>query len=117
MRTFQREFGPSIVIELPKQPVDRVVTAAAVVRVSFFVRVFVTMTVDAEFRRILERVGLMAIVAFRFCMLTQQRKEGERMIEEHIFLPGILVVTVLASDALLAIVRIVVHVAVIACCL
>ena len=109
---FQRKVCPKAVIELPGEPVDRVVAGAAIVREPTSVRVVVTMTFDAKFGRITEHMSFVAVPAFRFRMPAKQWKTGEIVIEEHVILPGRLVVAIVTPDSLFAFVGIVVGVAV-----
>lgn len=114
MRAVERKIGTQIVIELPGEPVHRVVTVAACVRVATLMRIILAMAVDAVFRCIAEHVRLVAAFAVRFRMLAEQRETRQVVIEEYIVLPGGFVVAVVANDALLTVMGVVLGMAVVA---
>ena len=88
VRAGEREPGPQVVIELPGQPVDRVVAGGAIVAVTPLVGIVVAVAVDANLRRVAENVGLMAAVAGSVGMCAEQREPGQVVIEEQVVLPG-----------------------------
>ena len=107
VRAVQREIGLHIVIELPLQPVNRVVARGAVVLEATVVRIVLAMTIHTIPRRILEYVRLVTRIAFLAAVLAEQREACQVVIEEHVFRPRYIVVAVLALDALRAQMRVV----------
>lgn len=96
----ERETRLRVVVEQPLLPVDRVMAKEAVLAKPPLVRVVVAVTTDAVFRGILEYVRVVTLATFRLCVLAQQRKTREIVIEEHIVLPRQFAVTVEALGAL-----------------
>ena len=86
--TMQWECGLCAVFKVPKCPVNRVVAGATVVAETFFMVVIVPVAVGAGSRRVFEYVRGMACIAFRLFVCSKQRKQGQTMIEEHVFNPA-----------------------------
>jgi len=107
VRAVQREIGLYIVIELPLQPVNRVVARGAVVLEATVVRIVLAVTIHTFLRRILEYVRLVTGIAFLATVLAEQREACQIVIKEHVLRPRHIVVAVLALDALRAEVRVV----------
>lgn len=114
VRAVKYEIGLAVVVELPFGPVHRVMACGTVVVVSTLMRVFLEVTVDAYRGRVTKHMRFVAGLALLVGMLAQQREARQIVIEEHIVLPGRFVVAIAALDALLALMRIVFRVAVIA---
>ena len=100
VRTVEREARLRVVVEQPLLPVDRVMAKEAVLAKPPVVRVVVPVAADAVVRGILEYVRVVTLATFRLCVLAQQRKVREIVIEEHIVLPRQFAVTVEALCAL-----------------
>jgi len=100
MRTVEREARLRVVVEQPLLPVDRVMAKETVLAKPPVVRVVVPVAADAVVRGILEYVRVVTLATFRLCVLAQQRKVREIVIEEHIVFPRQFAVTVEALCAL-----------------
>ena len=111
MGTIQREVRLSVVVELPFNPVHRVMTGGTVFVVTTLMRIFFEMAIHACRRGIAKYVGLVAGITFLVGVSAQQRKASQVVIEEYIVLPGILVVAILALGALFAFVRVILEMA------
>ncbi len=98
-------------IEVPEGPVDRVVANAAVVSEPAGVMIILGMTVAACRRCVFEDLRNVTVTALLPGVLAKQRKSGQIVIEEHVFGPSPLVVTISASSSLRAVVWIVRRVA------
>ena len=61
--SLERKFGLAIMIEAPRQPLERHVAKGTVLAESNFVNIVVEMTFDALFRRIQKSVRLMTTLA------------------------------------------------------
>jgi hypothetical protein len=86
--TIEKKIRLRIVIKQPQVPIDRVVTEAAFIAVSILVRIVVGVTGYTFCLRQLEFVRLVTILALSFHVLSEQRKDGQAMVEPHIFSPG-----------------------------
>ena len=67
----ERETGFRVMVELPLQPVHRVVTGSAVLIETIFVRVIFNVTVIACFGRIAEYMCFVATFTFSCCVISQ----------------------------------------------
>lgn len=111
VRTAEAKVG-LVVVEIPDQPVVRVMTALAGSSQRQFVSVVASMTIDAIGTGVLERGSQMAGFATGHRMLADEREFAELVIETNVFQPpGRFVVTLVALFAFLAEVRILVFVA------
>ena len=111
MRAGEFEVSLRVMVELPLQPVDRVVTQSAVVREPAGMRIDFGMTFAALDRCLLEYMCLVTRVAFSFCVFAEPRESRQVMVEEHVLRPCDLVVAVQALLTLGAGMRIVILVA------
>ena len=111
VRAFEFKCGLHVVIKYPLPPFDRVVTEGAAFAEASVMGVVLAMAIDALLRCITEHVRIMAILAFTFRVLAQQRETGQAVIEENVVLPGQLIVAVRAGGAERAVVGIVVFMA------
>lgn len=102
----ERERGPAM-IEIPMNPTTGIVTPGAVAPVGALMRVVVAMAAGAVRRRILEAGTLVAGRAGHGCMLADQWKGAESVVEANPVLPRNRAMTTGAVAAQLAGVRIV----------
>lgn len=107
MRAVQRESGLQIVIELPLQPVNRVVARGTVVLEATVVRIVFTVTIHTIFWRIFKYVRLVTRLAFLAAVLAEQWETCQIVIKKHVSWPRHIVVAVLALDALRAEMRVI----------
>lgn len=107
----EHEWSLGVVVKTPFCPVDRRVTRRAVIWESFFVRVVVCMAATAGLGCIPKDLRFVAGCAFGIRVLAEQREACQVVIEEHIFAPGDVVVTITAQGPLCAAMRVVVLVA------
>ena len=103
----QRESRLQIVIELPLQPVNRVVARGTVVLEATVVRIVFAVTIHTIFWRILEYVRLVTRIAFLVAVLSKQWETCQVVIKKHVLRPRNIIVAVLALDALRAEMRVV----------
>jgi len=108
MCTIENEAGLRIVIEPPLLPVDGVMAQRAVLDETAGVGIDFAVAIDAVFGRIAKYLGVVAGVAFRFRVRAEQRKPRQVVVEEHIFLPGVLGMTIETLRPLGALVRVIV---------
>ncbi len=92
VRSGQRKFSLAIVFEYPQPPVVGVMTGIAALAIGTFVCVFVSVTIDAL--KVLDIVGFGQVALFTTtdCMLSNQWKCSNVVIEQHISTPIIFVV-------------------------
>jgi len=102
VRAVQWEACLQIVIELPLQPVNRIVARGAVVLEATVVRILLAVAIHTIFGCILEYVRLVTRIAFLAAMLAEQWEACQIVIKKHVFWPRYIVVAVLALDALRA---------------
>jgi len=107
VRAVQRELRLQIVIELPLQPVNRVVARGALVLEATVVRIVFAVTIHTLFWRILEYVRFVTRIAFLAAVLPEQWETCQIVIKKHVFRPRYIIVAVLALDALRAEMRVV----------
>jgi len=108
MRALQHKIGLPVVIELPLQPVHRVVAQGAVVREAVLVWIAVAVALDTFRGRIAENMGLVAGIALLVGVRAEQREPCQAVIEEDLASPGVLVMAVETGRALGAVVSVVV---------
>ena len=111
MGALQREVTVLVVIEFPDQPVIGVVAAHTVFAQCFFMHIIVGMTVLATTVLHLKGQGLVAGLAARRGVLTNERERGQVVVETNLFVPVLLAVTGLAFSAQLLFMHILVLVA------
>lgn len=103
-----------VVVERPDQPVIRVMAQRTVLSERFFVYVIGAMAVDTLTAGVIEdRCGVTGLTA-RCGMLADQREIGQIVIKADILQPGNFAVTLIAFDALLALVHVVLFVTAVA---
>ena len=107
VRAGQWKLRLQIVIELPLQPVNRIVARGAVVLEATVVRILLAVAIHTIFGCILEYVRLVTRIAFLAAMLAEQWEACQIVIKKHVFWPRYIVVAVLALDALRAQMRVV----------
>jgi hypothetical protein len=97
------------VVEDPQCPAIRVVASAAVGPEASTVLIVPFMTIDACFGGILVSGRKMAFFAWDYGMQANQWKARQVVIEEYLFTPRLLVVTVIALLSFLALVNVVIR--------
>ncbi len=107
MSALQGKVRLPVVVELPLQPVDRVVAQGAVLRQAILVGIGLAMAFHALGRRVAEHMRVMARVALLVRMRAKQWKSRQAMVEEDPVRPGILVVAIEAVSTLGAVVCVV----------
>lgn len=107
MSTLQRKVCLPVVVELPLQPVHRVVAQGAVFREATRMRVAVVMAFGTLRRCIAKNVGLVARVALFVRVCAEQWKPRQAVIEEDLVGPRVFVMAVEAGRALGTLVRVV----------
>ena len=111
MRARQLEVGLRVMVELPLQPVHRVVAQSAGIREAAGVRIDFGMTFAAFGRCFFEYVCLVTGVAIGLRVFAEPRESRQIMVEEHVLCPCDLVVAIEALLALGTGMRVVVLVA------
>ena len=99
------------VVELPDQPVVRIVTLGTATAEAALVDVIFAMAVNTLCPRFCENWRAVASLAAERCVLPYQRKTAEVVIESNVFEPAPVVVTTRAGFAQPALVRVVLPVA------
>ena len=105
---FELESSLCVVIENRLPPIDRVVAQRALFAEASVVAVVFLVAVDALLGRVPEHMRVMTILALALIVLSEQGEAGQAMVEEHVVLPGYLVVTIRAGGAQRRVVSIVV---------
>lgn len=116
VRTIEFKGCPAIVVKIPERPVSRAVAGSTIGAELSLMNVFVTMTIDAGFRCIIEARRLVAIRAVRIAVRPDQRERGQSMVKQHIDRPAALVVTLATGLAELILMRIIILVTAITIC-
>ena len=107
----QRILRLPVVVEPPARPIDRIMTACAVVAEPPGMNVFLLMAGHTGGLRIKERRGCMTILAGRLHVFPKQWKLRQIMVKPDLFLPACFIVALAAPIAQLALVRIIIPMA------
>lgn len=107
MRALQFKMRLRIVVESPFRPVHRVVAERAVARKTTVMGIVIAMAVHAVRGCVRENTGLVTGIARGVRVRAEQRESRQAMIEKDLVGPRVLVVTIIARDALRSFVGIV----------
>ena len=99
VRAVQCEIRLAIVIEKPLRPGNGVVAFRAVCAEAPIVRVVLGVAVHALFGGISENMRIVALAALDCCVLAEQRKARQIVVEEDVVRPGRFVVAVVTTHA------------------